>query len=64
MAKRDRLSDVAAIQAMPNRKTDSTKYGIWVEPMESGQNMLCQDPCNTGVGDEGIASAVKYLNRK
>ncbi len=62
--RKDRLSDVATIQAMPNRRTDSTRYGIWIEPMEHGRDMLCPDPCNTGVGDESISSATKYLNRK
>lgn len=64
MAQRDRLNDVAAIQATPNRKTDSTRYGIWIDPVESGRCMLRPDPCNTGVGDESAATAVKYLNRK
>lgn len=58
MAKR--FSDVAAIQDMPNRKTDSTKFGMWVAPLEPTPRHT-DGPC---VGDEKISTAVGYLNRK
>ncbi len=60
MAKEGRLSDVAAIQAMPERRTDASRFGIWVIPMQPTE-VHCDGP---SVGDEKISTAVKYLNRK
>ena len=59
MAKEPRLSDVAAIQALPPRDTQSTRYGFWVQPMTP--TMECCD--GPSVGDEKMSTAVKYLKR-